>query len=88
MDLPHIQSRRRTSEIGVRKVFGASENKVLGMISFEFLILMIIAFVIATPIVVYLMSDWLQNYVYRINISPIVFVWTIIINSGTNSIND
>ncbi len=70
---------RRTGEIGVRKVFGASESKVLGMISWEFMVLMIIAFVVSTPIVIYLMSDWLQNYVYRINISPLVFVWTIIL---------
>jgi putative ABC transport system permease protein len=70
---------KRTGEIGVRKVFGASENKILGMISFEFLILMIISFVIAIPVVIYLMSDWLQNYVYRIDISPLVFLWTIIL---------
>jgi len=68
---------KRTGEIGVRKVFGASENKVLGMISFEFLILMIISFVFSVPIVIYLMSDWLQNYVYRINIGPVVFILTI-----------
>ncbi|MEE4115875.1 MAG: ABC transporter permease [Marinilabiliaceae bacterium] len=70
---------KRTGEIGVRKVFGASETKVLGMISFEFMLLMLIAFVIATPVVIYLMSDWLQDYVYRINISPLVFLYTIIL---------
>ena len=63
----------------MRKVFGASETKVLGMISFEFMLLMLIAFVIATPVVIYLMSDWLQDYVYRINISPLVFLYTIIL---------
>ncbi len=70
---------KRTGEIGVRKVFGASETTVLRMISFEFLVLMIISFVVSVPVVIYLMSDWLQNYVYRINISPLVFVLAIII---------
>jgi len=70
---------RRTREIGVRKVFGATENRVLGMISTEFLILMIIALVIATPVVIILMREWLQNYVYRINIGPVVFIWTILL---------
>lgn len=70
---------KRTGEIGVRKVFGASESKVLGMISFEFIILMIISFIVSVPVVVYLMSDWLQNYVYRINISPLVFVLTLVL---------
>jgi len=70
---------RRTREIGVRKVFGASERRVLGMISNEFLILMIIALVIATPVVIILMRVWLQNYVYRINIGPMVFIWTILL---------
>ena len=70
---------RRTREIGVRKVFGASENRVLGMISFEFLILMIIALVIATPVVIILMRAWLQNYVYSISIGPLVFIWTVLL---------
>lgn len=70
---------RRTREIGVRKVFGASESKILRMIGWEFMLLMIISFVIAMPVVIFLMSDWLQNYVYRINIGPLVFVWTILL---------
>jgi len=70
---------RRTREIGVRKVFGASEKIILGMITWEFMMLMIISFVIAMPVVIYMMSDWLQNYVYRVNIGPLVFVWTIIL---------
>ncbi len=70
---------RRTREIGVRKVFGASEERVLAMISYEFLILMIISLVIAIPVVIILMSDWLNNYVYSTGISPVVFIWTIIL---------
>jgi putative ABC transport system permease protein len=40
---------------------------------------MVISFVVSVPVVIYLMSDWLQNYVYRININPLVFVLAIII---------
>ena len=70
---------RRTREIGVRKVFGATENRVLVMISFEFLILMVIALLIATPVVIIMMEEWLQDYVYRISIGPTVFIWTVVI---------
>ena len=77
---------RRTREVGVRKVFGASERRVLGMISSEFLILMIIALAIATPVVIILMEQWLQNYVYRINIGPMVFIWTILITMISTAI--
>ncbi len=70
---------RRTREIGVRKVFGATENRVLAMISFEFLILMVIALLIATPVVIIMMREWLQDYVYRISIGPAVFIWTVLI---------
>jgi len=70
---------RRTREIGVRKVFGATENRVLAMISFEFLILMVIALLIATPLVIIMMREWLQDYVYRIRIGPMVFIWTVLI---------
>jgi putative ABC transport system permease protein len=70
---------RRTREIGVRKVFGATENRVLAMISYEFLILMVIALLIATPLVIIMMREWLQDYVYRIRIGPMVFIWTVLI---------
>ncbi|HKK41864.1 MAG TPA: ABC transporter permease [Bacteroidales bacterium] len=60
---------QRTKEIGIRKVFGASESTVLGLISKDFLILVVIGIIIAVPVAYYLMSDWLENYVYRTNIS-------------------
>lgn len=56
---------RRTREIGIRKVFGASVSRILRMISWEFILLILISFVIAIPISWFLVSDWLENYVYR-----------------------
>jgi putative ABC transport system permease protein len=59
---------QRTKEIGIRKVFGANENTILGLISKDFLILVFIGIVIAVPVAFYFMSNWLENYVYRTKI--------------------
>jgi ABC-type antimicrobial peptide transport system permease subunit len=60
---------QRTKEVGIRKVFGASAGNIVYLFSKEFIILIAIAFAIATPIAWYFMHNWLQNYVYRIDIS-------------------
>ena len=59
---------QRTKEIGIRKVFGADENTILGLISRDFLILVSIGIVIAIPVAYYFMHKWLENYVYRTKI--------------------
>ena len=60
---------QRTKEVGIRKVLGASAGNIVYLFSKEFIMLIAIAFAIATPIAWYFMHNWLQNYVYRINIS-------------------
>jgi ABC-type antimicrobial peptide transport system permease subunit len=67
--LSFFMSVRRTKEVGIRKVFGASADNIVYLFSKEFIILIGIAFAISTPITFYFMSNWLQNYIYRINIS-------------------
>ena len=64
---------KRFREIGVRKVLGASVRQLLMLISKEFLKLVVIAFVIAVPLTLWLMSNWLDNYKYRININLWLF---------------
>jgi putative ABC transport system permease protein len=59
---------QRTKEIGIRKVLGASVQGIVKMLSKDFMILVAIAFVFATPVAWWAMHTWLQDFAYRINI--------------------
>lgn len=67
-------TKQRTKEIGVRKVLGASIQQVVFLLSKEFLIMVGIALLIATPITWFAMHSWLQEFAYRIDISWTTFV--------------
>ncbi|MFT3911705.1 MAG: ABC transporter permease [Ferruginibacter sp.] len=69
-------AQNRIKEIGVRKVLGASVTSIASLLSKDFLKLVIISFVIASPIAWYAMQSWLQSYNYRIDIEWWVFVVT------------
>ncbi len=64
----------RTKEIGVRKVLGASVPGIIQLLAKDFVKLVVIAIVIATPIAWYVMNTWLQDFAYKINLSWSVFV--------------
>jgi putative ABC transport system permease protein len=64
---------QRTKEIGIRKVLGASVPHIVGLVSKDFLILVVIAIVIASPIAWYMMNQWLQSFAYRIDIAWWIF---------------
>ncbi|HOX82332.1 MAG TPA: ABC transporter permease [Chryseolinea sp.] len=66
--LATFAAQSRTKEIGIRKVLGASVNRIVMLLSKDFLFLIILAMVIATPLTWYGMNQWLQNYAFRINI--------------------
>ncbi len=68
-----FEAQKRTKEIGIRKVLGASVSNIISMFSMDFLKLILFAFVIASPVAYYFMHQWLQNFAYRINISWWVF---------------
>ncbi len=65
---------QRSREIAVRKVFGSSIPEVLRMLIFTFLNYVVIAFVIVTPIIWFIMQQWLSGYSYRISLSPLIFI--------------
>jgi len=64
---------RRTKEIGIRKVLGASVSGIAGLLSRDFMKLVVLASLIAFPIAWWSMHNWLQSYQYRIEISWWIF---------------
>lgn len=72
--LAAFAGQQRTKEIGVRKVLGASTANIVLLLSKDFLKLVIIAILIASPIAWYAMNRWLENFAYKIDIPWWVFV--------------
>jgi ABC-type antimicrobial peptide transport system permease subunit len=71
--LASFVAEQRTREIGIRKVLGASVAGVWRILSKEFILLVIISLVIATPVAYYFMHGWLENYRYRVDLSWWIF---------------
>ena len=65
---------QRTKEIGIRKISGAGIPNILLLLTKDFIKPILIAFAIATPISYYLVSQWLENYAFKISISPWMFI--------------
>ncbi len=65
---------QRTREIGVRKVLGASVAGILALVGQRFVSLVVISFVISIPLGYYLAHQWLQDFEYRVGVSPSVFL--------------
>jgi len=72
--LASFMAERRIKEIGVRKVLGASVSQLWLLLSKEFVLLVIISCVIASPLALYFLQSWLKKYEYHINISPLIFI--------------
>ena len=71
--LATYMAENRIKEIGVRKVLGASVTKITTLLSKDFIILVLIAFIIAVPLAYLGVSKWLQNFEYRVTIQWWVF---------------
>ncbi|TDE18530.1 ABC transporter permease [Dyadobacter psychrotolerans] len=74
LGLASYSTMQRTKEIGVRKVMGASVGSIVGLLSKDFLKLVLIAFVIASPLAYYGMFKWLEKFAYRTDIKWWVFL--------------
>jgi ABC-type antimicrobial peptide transport system permease subunit len=74
--LASFMSTQRTKEIGIRKVLGASVYQVVTLMSKEFMVLIMIAFVIALPISLYSANSWLQGFSYHASVSVWMYVLT------------
>ena len=72
--LTHLATHMRVKEIGIRKVLGATVSNITALISKDFLKLVLIAVVIASPIAWYFMNVWLQDFAYRVKISWWIFL--------------
>ncbi|MDZ7772596.1 MAG: FtsX-like permease family protein [Balneolaceae bacterium] len=72
--LAAFSARRRTKEIGIRKVLGATVSNIVALLSREFLLLVGLGFLVAVPIAYYGVSRWLQDFAYRIDLGAWTFV--------------
>ncbi len=72
--LVKIKINNKIKEIGIRKVMGASISQITILLSVSFIKLVLLSFALAGPIVYYLLSKWLENFAYRISISPLIFL--------------
>jgi putative ABC transport system permease protein len=77
--LATFSAEQRIKEIGVRKVLGASVTSIVSLLSKDFLRLVIISIIIASPIAWYVMNKWLRDFEYRITVNWEVFVITAIV---------
>jgi putative ABC transport system permease protein len=74
LGLATFAAQQRVKEIGIRKVLGASIGGVVALLSRDFLKLVVIAFFIAVPVGWYAVSEWLQNFTYRIEVKWWIFI--------------
>jgi ABC-type antimicrobial peptide transport system permease subunit len=76
--LVSFMAAQKTKEVGIRKVLGASTSSIVFLFSKEFMVLIIIAFLIASPLAFMFMNSWLENFTFRISIGPGVFLLAIV----------
>ena len=70
----------RTKEIGIRKVLGASVSRITVLLSGEFMLLVLIAAIIAFPLSYYFLDQWLNDFVYRINVPIDILILSVLLS--------
>ncbi len=70
----------RTREIGIRKIMGASESMIIGLLSKEFMVLVLVANIIIIPLIWYFGREWLSGFAYHGGLNPWIFLVTILVS--------
>ena len=78
--LATFMANQKTKEIGVRKVLGASVESIVILFSKEYVKLILIGFAVAAPVAWYVMNEWLNEFAYKINIGPAIFLTGLLIS--------
>ncbi len=73
LGLVMFSAEQRTREIGIRKALGATVTSIVGLLSKDFLRIVVLSFVIATPVAAYIMQQWLDGFAYKIDLSWWIF---------------
>jgi ABC-type antimicrobial peptide transport system permease subunit len=71
---------QKTKEVGIRKVLGASVSSIVMLFSKEFTMLIFVAFLVAAPLSWWLMSEWLNNFVFKIDMGVWIFITAILLS--------
>lgn len=79
--LVSYSSQLRAKEIGIRKVLGSSSGNIVFLLSKEFISIVAVSIIISLPVSYYLMNDWLQSFVYRMELSFTLFLFAGIISA-------
>ena len=82
LGLSNFTAERRKRELGIRKVLGASVTGLVGLLSWELLLLVVVAMLIGMPLAYWLLQRWLQDFAYRIAIAPWTFLLAAVLVLG------
>jgi len=74
--LASLNMENRTKEISIRKVLGASEKRILILLSKEYIVLIVLAMLVSVPFTIYFMQEWLSSFAYKVNLGGGVFLLT------------
>jgi putative ABC transport system permease protein len=78
LSLASYTAEQRTKEIGIRKVLGAGDKQVVALFASVFIKIFLIASLIAIPVSWFFAYRWLQGFVYRVSISPMIFIFSLL----------
>jgi putative ABC transport system permease protein len=73
--LAAITTEKKTKEIGIRKALGASETQITVLLSRNFALLILVSFVIVSPLTWLMLSKWLESFAYRVGVNPLMFLF-------------